>query len=197
MNLNFASNILLEDKRVRLEPLTWAHFQPLLPIALKYPNLLRYSPSAFGTQTALKTYFQTAFDQRTQEFRYPFAIYDCATQQYAGSTSYRAVSNKDRRLEIGSTWIGKTFQRTGLNRHTKFLLLQYAFDTLDFERVELKTDSRNSQSRRAIEGIGGILEGTLRSHMLMIDGFRRDTVYYSILKTEWPIIKKDIFGQKI
>ena len=91
------------------------------------------------------------------------------------------------------TWFGKSFQRTGLNRNVKFLMLRYAFEALRFERVELKTDERNQQSRLAIEKIGGRFEGILRSHVLMPDGFRRNTVYYSILKSEWPAIKKDIF----
>jgi N-acetyltransferase len=103
------------------------------------------------------------------------------------------VSDKDQRLEIGWTWFGKAFQRTGLNRNVKFLMLQYAFEQLQFERVELKTDERNHPSRKAIEGIGGKFEGILRSHMQLPDGFRRNTVYYSILKAEWPALKNGIF----
>ncbi len=116
--------------------------------------------------------------------------------QYAGSTSFYAVSNKDERLAIGATWIGKPFQRTGLNRNMKFLMMQYAFETLNFARVELHTDARNQQSREAIKGIGGIEEGILRHFTVMTDGFRRDTVCFSILKNEWTDLKQTVFAPK-
>jgi RimJ/RimL family protein N-acetyltransferase len=105
------------------------------------------------------------------------------------------ISNVDSRLEIGSTWIGKEFQRTGLNRNCKYLLLNFAFDELGVERIELKTDERNTASRNAIQKIGGQFEGILRSHTLMYDGFRRNTVYYSILKKEWEKIEKDFLKE--
>jgi RimJ/RimL family protein N-acetyltransferase len=116
-------------------------------------------------------------------------------QEYAGSTSFANVSNRDKRLEIGWTWIGKKFQKTGLNRNGKLLMLQYAFETLQFERVELKTDERNMASRTAIEKIGGKFEGILRSHMVVKDGFRRNTVYYSILSKEWPGVKTNLLNK--
>jgi len=129
--------------------------------------------------------------QRTNKIHYPFIIFDKQLNAYAGSTSFMNVSNKDRRLEIGATWIGNRFQKTGLNRNCKFLLMSYAFDELGFERVELKTDERNIKSRTAIEKIGGKFEGILRSHTLMSDGFRRNTVYYGILKSEWRELKQN------
>ena len=131
---------------------------------------------------------------RDRHIRYPFLIFDKQQQQYAGSTSFGNISNPNARIEIGWTWIGTNFQRTGLNRANKFLMLQYAFETLGFERVELKTDGRNLQSRTAMEKIGATPEGILRSHTVMSDGYRRDTHYYSILKSEWHKIKRDIFG---
>jgi len=131
---------------------------------------------------------------RDKELKYPWAIYDKKAEAYAGCTSYLNISAVNSRLEIGSTWIGEEFQRTGLNRACKFLLLSYAFEDLGWERVELKTDSRNEQSKTAIQKIGAQYEGKLRSHTLMSDGYRRDTVYYSILKPEWPRIKSVIFS---
>lgn len=193
MKLDCNTEINLEDNRVKIERLTWDHFDALLPIALTWPDLLRYSPSEFGTEAALRSYIENALHLQEQNLKYSFVIYDKHTGSYAGSTSYMHISNKDRRLEIGSTWIGKRFQRTGLNRHCKFLLLQYAFEVLQFERVAFRTDSRNAQSRTAIEAIGASYEGTLRSHMLMPDGYRRDTVCYSMLKNEWPGIEASIF----
>lgn len=195
MKLNCKDQIILENERTKLEPLEWRHKDLLLPIAVEHPDLLRYSPSEFGTEKALHNYFQTAFNQRNEESRYPFAIYDKAVDRYVGSTSYGNISNTNQRLEIGWTWLTKDRQRTGLNRHNKFLMLCYAFEHLQFERVELKTDGRNEQSKKAIEAIGAKYEGTLRSHTLMPDGYRRDTVYYSILKSEWEGIKTTIFDE--
>lgn len=194
MNFNFDTDIILENKRVRLEPLAAHHYEYLLPIALKYPKLLQYSPSYFGTEKSLKAYINGALEQQSKQTRYAFVIYDKRTQSYAGSTSFGNIFSKHQRLEIGWTWIGKDWQRTGLNRNCKFLLLTYAFETLAFERVELKTDDRNEQSKTAIQAIGAKLEGLLRSHTLMTDGHRRDTVYFSILKKEWAGIKKEIFA---
>jgi RimJ/RimL family protein N-acetyltransferase len=94
-----------------------------------------------------------------------------------------------KRLEIGSTWIGKDFQRTALNRNCKLLLLSYAFEEANTERVEFLTDQRNLQSQKAIEGIGASFEGILRSHITMLDGYRRNSYCYSIIKPEWPEVK--------
>jgi len=194
MKFNCKHQITLENERAKLEPLDWQHFDALLSVVLKYPELPRYSPSNYADEKGLRDYFETAFKQRKKEVRYPFAIYDKAVGEYVGSTSFGNISNVHQRIEIGWTWISKDRQRTGLNRHNKFLMLRYAFEDLEFERLELKTDSRNQQSLRAMEGIGAKYEGTLRSHTAMFDGYRRDTVYYSILKSEWEGIKNTIFA---
>jgi len=193
MKFNCKDKITLENERTRLEPLGWQHIDELLPIAIKHPDLSRYSPSKFVTEEALRKYIEAALEQRNKHIRYPFAIYDKAVGKYVGSSSYGNISNINQRIEIGWTWLDKDRQRTGLNRHNKFLMLCYAFEYLQFERVELKTDSRNEQSKKAIEDIGASYEGKLRSHTLMYDGYRRDTVYYGILKEEWKEIKCRIF----
>lgn len=193
---DFEEDLVLENERVRLEPLTEEHLPHLLPVALAHPDLLRYSPSKFGTEENLRAYLGAALVGRVLEERYPFVIYDKPTGRYVGSTSFGNVVNHHQRLEIGWTWIDREYQRTGLNRASKFLLLQYVFEHLQFERVEFKSDSRNEQSRRAMEAIGATFEGELRSHTLMPDGFRRSTVYYSILKEEWPAIKERVFARE-
>lgn len=193
-NFNFQEQLILENERVRLEPLQASHFEDLLPICLEAPGLLQYSPSAFGTAEHLQTYLNGALQAREAEQRYPFITYDKQLGKYVGSTSFGNVSNHHRRLEIGWTWLSPETQRTGLNRNAKFLQLSYAFETLGLERVEFKADARNEASRRAMEAIGATFEGMLRSHTLMQDGFRRDTVYYSILPEEWPGIKERVFG---
>ena len=134
--------------------------------------------------------------EREIKFRYAFTVYDKIKKQFAGSSSFANVSNFDKRLEIGWTWYGREFQKTGLNRNCKYLMLHYAFEILNFERVEFRIDERNLPSRTAVEKIGGKHEGTLRSNMLMPDGARRSTCYYSILKDDWPKIKSKLIREE-
>ena len=189
MKFDFSKDIILENERVRMEPLVSVHCDSLAHIVNENPDLLKYSPAKFGTLDLLKDYVVNNIALRETGKKYPFVIFDKQFNEYAGSTSFLNISDKDKRLEIGSTWIGEKYQRTGLNRNCKLLLLTYAFEELAIERLEFKTDSRNKQSQKAIEGIGAKYEGVLRSHMLMSDGYRRDTIYYSILKKEWQEIK--------
>jgi RimJ/RimL family protein N-acetyltransferase len=195
MEFDFTRTIILQNETVLLRPMTEEDAVHLQAVATKDDDLVLYSPYQIHTPALLQQFVSDSLADRRRGFRYPFVIYDKQKNLYAGSTSIANVSNKDRRLEIGWTWIGRDFQRTGLNRTCKFLLLSYAFEELGFERVEFKTDARNVASRTAIEKIGGQYEGALRSHTVMNDGFRRTTVYYSILKDEWPGLKKTVFGQ--
>ena len=156
-----------------------------LPVATQHKDLVLYSPTLIYTEDYLLNYILQAQEDRKTQFRYAFIIYDKLKNQYAGTSSYMNVANKDLRLEIGYTWIGKDFQGTGLNAKVKELLINYAFNTLHFERVEFKTDERNEASKKALQKLGATYEGCLRSHMLMPDGFRRNSVYYSILRNEW------------
>ncbi|MEQ8239261.1 MAG: GNAT family protein [Cyclobacteriaceae bacterium] len=182
--------VALENERVRLTPLASDDLEKLLPIAVAYPDLLQYSPSAFGNRQALSDYIATSLASRK-----PFLIFDKKTSAYAGSSSYTNVSEYDKRLEIGWTWLSPDFHGTGLNKAVKFLMLSYAFETLKYERVEFKIDSRNTKSRVAVEKIGAVFEGELRSHTLMLDGHRRNTCFYSILRPEWLGLKNSIFKE--
>lgn len=195
MDFMFTKEIVLENSRALLQPLQPGDTEKLEAVATADIDLVQYSPYQIHTPDLLAAYIQQSLAERAAGFRYAFVVFDKAHQAWAGSTSLANVSNKDRRLEIGWTWIGKSFQATGLNRACKALLLSFAFDELEFERVEFKTDARNSASRNAIEKIGGVYEGALRSHTLMLDGFRRDTVYYSILRNEWPRLKQSVFKE--
>jgi RimJ/RimL family protein N-acetyltransferase len=190
MNFPFDQEIILENERVQLRPMELRDAEHLLQAALSDTDLLQYSPRPINTPDLLKQYVERALDLRRGGKRYTFTVFDKRASAYAGSTSFLNIANEDDRLEIGATWYGKAFQRTGLNRNCKFLLLQYAFETLGAQRVELRTDERNMASRTAIEKIGGRFEGTLRSHMMMHDGFRRNTVCYGILKAEWEAGKE-------
>jgi RimJ/RimL family protein N-acetyltransferase len=188
-------DIILENDRIKLRPLIADDYNNLLPIAIRNEKLLQYSPQQVNSEDKLKAYIDKAIRQRLEGSRFPFISFDKKAQEYSGSTSYLNISNDNERLEIGATWIGKDFQGTGLNKEQKRLMIGYAFDTLGMRRVELKTDARNLQSQKAMLKIGATQEGTLRSHTVMEDGFRRDTVYFSILKDEWPSIKKNIFEE--
>ena len=189
MNFDFETDIEISNDRAHIRPLNMSYLEHLVPAATAHKDLLQYSPSPIFSEELLHKYVKQAMEDRVNHLRYAFVIWDKQKMEYAGSTSFLNIVNKDKRLEIGHTWIGKNFQGTGLNAKVKALLLNYAFKNLEFERVEFKTDERNATSRRALEKLGAIYEGALRSHMVMADGFRRTSVYYSILKNEWSVDK--------
>lgn len=195
MEFPFDSNIILEDSRARLEPLSEVHVDLLEPVVVQNPGLLRYSPAVLNDRKDLIQYIQTHMGMRQDSIKYAFAVCDIDKDAYAGSSSFMHISERDDHLEIGSTWIGRRFQRTGLNRHMKFLMLQYAFETLGAIRVAFRVDDRNEQSKTAVLAIGATYEGTLRKHIRMADGFVRDTVCYSILVEEWPEIRQTVFAK--
>ena len=186
--MNFSEKIILENDSVLLRPLTSEDELSLSKIAFD-ADIWKYTVMRASDPIELKEFINSAIEDREKDLRYTFTIIDKSSDEIAGSTSYGNVSIKDKRLEIGWTWLGKKFMGTGLNKECKFLLLQYAFEHLKFERVEFKTDFLNNAARRALEKIGAKAEGILRSHTLMHDGRRRDTIYYSILKDEWKSIK--------
>lgn len=188
-DFDFNEHVILENERVLLRPLVLLDYSPLTKIAFEDKTLLQYSPKQIYTPALLQQYIDDAMTGKANGIRYPFLIVDKEQQEYAGSTSICNVSNYDKRLEIGFTWYGKKFQRSGLNRHCKWLLLHYIFETLDFKRVEFKVDERNTASQVAVQKIGAAKEGNLRSHTLMSDGFRRNTLFFGILKEEWTALK--------
>jgi RimJ/RimL family protein N-acetyltransferase len=126
--------------------------------------------------------------------REPYAVIDSATNDVVGTTSFMDISIANRTREIGSTIYGRAYWRSRVNTETKYLLLTHAFEVKECNRVCLKTDNLNYRSQAAIERIGGVREGTLRAHRIRTDGTLRDSVYYSILKTEWPDVKAKLQG---
>lgn len=183
----------LENDIAKLSLLDLSNYKHLSEIA-NLKDLLQYSPSDISTPEALKNYVQTAVDDYYRKIGIPFIIFDKTKNAYAGSTRFGLINWKNKVLHIGWTWIGKEFQGTSLNKNIKFLMLQYAFETLEFEKVEFRIDERNIRSRKAVEKLGATLEGILRKDTLMLDGFRRSTCCYGILKAEWIKIKEEIFG---
>lgn len=185
-----ARPVTLTNRWVTLEPLRPAHAPDLFHAGHSHPDL-EFQPTPPFTKTMDGVNWVTnALDDQLAGQRVPFAIIDKSAQVAVGSTSLFDIRPAERALEIGYTWLTPTVQRTPINTATKLLLLTHCFETLGCERVQLKTDARNTVSQRAIERLGATREGVLRRHMKLPDGFVRDTVFYSILPEEWPDIKK-------
>ncbi len=188
----FEQDIVLENDRVILRPLHMNDFETLNFIAY-HTAIWEVGMSLLLEPAHLKEYINLALIERNRKRSYPFLIVDKQVNKVAGTTRFGNISFINKRLEIGWTWIHPDFQRTGLNKACKFLLLQFAFETLQFNRVEIKTDVINQQSRKAILKIGATEEGIFRKHQITSQGRVRDTVYYSILNDEWHILKSGIF----
>jgi len=182
----------LENERVKLSLISLDNYHHLTTIAQEH-NLISYSPSDISTPEKLQHYIEVALVDFQNKIAMPFIIYDKEKQQYAGSSRFGLINWKNKLLHIGWTWIGHDFQGSGLNKNMKFLMLQYAFETLEFEKVEFRIDERNQKSRKSVEKLGATLEGILRKDTIMKDGFRRSTSCYGILKEEWPNIKTTVF----
>ncbi len=183
--LDFTKDYILENKRALLRPLYKSDFENLLPFSLFEPELWKFSVQQADSEEKLNIYIENALLAKEKKNEYPFIIFDKQTQQYAGSTRFYDVQSEHQTLQLGYTWYGKAFQKTGLNRHCKFLLLQFAFETLDMKRVEFRADYRNKNSINAMKAIGCKEEGVLRSHLILPGNERRDSIILSILKDEW------------
>lgn len=183
--------MILRGKTVRLEPLALEHLAPLTQVGL-HPELWRWIPTQTRTADDMRTYIETALDELQRGLSVPFVIVDASTNQVIGSTRYSNIQSFHRRLEIGWTWITPSHQRTAANTEAKFLLLSHAFEVLGAMRVEFKTDALNEKSRNALLRIGAVQEGIFRRHVLMDTGRVRDTVYFSIIDSEWPAVKENL-----
>lgn len=185
--------VTLSGTSVRLEPMTLAHAAALSRVGLE-PELWRWIPSPVTTAEEMHRYVTTALDELQRGVSLPFVIVDQASGQIIGSTRYGNIEVAHRRLEIGWTWLTPAFQRSRANTEAKLLLLTHAFEILGMHRVELKTDALNAKSRAAIGRIGATQEGIFRRHMITASGRVRDTVYFSIIDSEWPAIKAKLIG---
>ena len=175
---------------VRLEPLASHHSVGLFSVLANDDEAWRWmmveTPTSLGdVQRIVDTYLE----EQLIGTREPYAVVDISNQQVVGTSSFMDISTTNRTLEIGSTIYGRAYWRTRINTESKYLLLTNAFEVKECNRVCLKTDNLNIRSKAAIERIGGVREGTLRAHRIRTDGTLRDSVYYSILKTEWPQVK--------
>jgi N-acetyltransferase len=191
----FDQNIILEDERARLEPLTRNHYNDLMAIAVNNRNIWKFTSANITDEKSFSDYFETAMKERENKLSYVFAMFDKRENRYVGCTRYANITFKDLRLEIGWTWIDPALQGSGINKHNKFLMLRFAFEELGLNRVELKTSGTNLKSQRAMEKIGAVREGVLRKHSINDIGTIRDTVYYSFINDEWSAIKNSIFKE--
>ena len=182
------SPVTLLGAHVRLEPLTKAHLAGLADVGLD-EDLWRWIPTPVRTPEEMAAYIGTALEEQHRGISLPFAIMEQATGRAIGSTRYGNIDRTHRRVEIGWTWVAREWQRTATNTEAKYLLLKHAFETLRCLRVELKTDSLNERSRAAILRIGAREEGIFRNHMITASGRIRHTVYFSIIDSEWPVVK--------
>ena len=189
---NWTTPVTLTGKYVRLEPLTEAHIPGLAEIGVgqNFWHFMLYGE--MNTEADMRNWVLDIMSRGQKGTDLPFAVIDLASGRVAGATRYLNMMPKDRGLEIGGTWYGVDFQRTAVNTECKYLLMTHAFETLRAIRVQLKTDLRNERSQKAIERIGAKKEGVLRNHMILPDGYFRHSVFYSVLDTEWPDVKKNL-----
>ena len=187
-------DLTLETNKAILRPIEENDKDAFFNLAKQDEEMWKYFSFNLGNEAQLTKWMQMAFADKKAETRRPFTIIDKASGQIAGSSSMGNISYHDLRLEIGWSWLGKDFRSTGLNRHAKFSMMRYAFEELNFERVEFKTDVQNERARQGLRKVGGIEEGILRSHMTMWNNRRRTSIYYSVLKDEWPKLRETIFA---
>jgi RimJ/RimL family protein N-acetyltransferase len=180
--------VTLQGPIVRLEPLAERHLADLARVA-DDDAIWRWIIAGPMDEAGLRAWYETARDNAATGSEVPFATVDVASGRAIGSSRFMSIAPEHRRLEIGWTWLGTAYQRTGANRAAKLLQLTHAFETLDAERVEFKTHARNERSRAALLGIGAQFEGILRHHTIMPDGSNRDSAFYSVLAAEWPAVK--------
>lgn len=182
--------VVLTGRHVRLEPMTEEHVRGLAELGIGQPFWDFMVYGKISTVDDMRNWVRDVLARAEKGTDLPFVAIHLESGRVAGATRYLNIMPNDRGLEVGGTWYGPEFQRTAVNTECKYLLFEHAFETLACIRLQLKTDSRNERSQRAIERIGAVKEGVLRNHMILPDGYYRHSVYYSVLDTEWPDVKK-------
>jgi RimJ/RimL family protein N-acetyltransferase len=184
----------LENDHVVLRPLRPDDRESLRAIAMD-PHIWRYFITLIETDADFDAFFDAAIADQEAGRRVVYHITDKSTGRAAGSMSFCNIAEPDGRIEIGWSWLGADFRGQGINRWAKFLMLRQAFEQLGAERVEFKTDALNLQARHGLRNIGATEEGTLRSFNPMPGGRRRDAVFFSVLKPEWPRLREELLRQ--
>jgi RimJ/RimL family protein N-acetyltransferase len=180
--------VVLEGSLVRLEPLSRAHIDGLAAVGLD-PLIWRFTLARPTDRAGIEAWVDAAIANAEAGLEVPFATIDRASGKPIGSSRFMSIVPEHRRLEIGWTWLGREWQRTGSNREAKYLQMRHAFEVLGANRVEFKTDSRNEAARGGLLGAGTTFEGIFRNHMVMPDGPLRHSAWYSVTREEWPAVK--------
>jgi N-acetyltransferase len=184
----------LEGNNVRLIPMEEHHIDDLWEAA-RPAEIWDFTYSKVKSLEAMQKMVYSALDDREKGISYPFVVVEKQGARIVGSTRYLDVLPLHKTAEIGWTWYNPSVWRTVVNTECKYLLLEHAFEKWNLNRVQLKTDSRNLRSQKAIERIGALKEGILRKERIIEDGYIRDTVYYSILNDEWPVVKEGLLSK--
>lgn len=181
----------LAGQHALLVPLTQDHLNGLASAASD-GQLWELFFTSVPAPDSMTIWFDKAMEQQEKGLAIPFTVFDQTLNKIIGSTRYCNIDNANKRLEIGYTWYAQSYQRSAINTECKLLLLTHAFEVLECNAVEFRTDWFNQRSQKAIERLGAKRDGVLRSHMILPDGRVRDTVVYSILKHEWPGVKANL-----
>lgn len=192
----FENQPILENERVLLRAIRENDFENLLSFSLNEPDIWKYGLITCAGEDNLRNYINGAVKNMRDKKEYVFIVFDKKANRYAGSTRFYDIQQEYLTTQLGYTWYGQEYQRSGLNRHCKLLLLTYVFEEWGMERLEFRAHAGNEKSITAMKAIGCVMEGTLRSHMPTVDGSRRDSVVLSILKDEWFGGVKASLGEK-
>ena len=196
MKLNFKDDYVLENEIVLLRPLAITDYELLLNYSVNEPDIWAFNYHGAGGAENLKKYIDNAIKQRADGKEYPFIVYDKKTGAYAGSTRFYNMRDDYKTIEIGFTWYGKAYQGTGVNKNCKYLLLGFAFETMNLERVGFAANNKNERSKNAMKSIGCIEEGVLRNASMNADGERIDNVILSITRQDWfETVKATLAGK--
>ena len=187
------SLVTLQGRWVRLEPLAMQHHGALCEAGAD-PATFRWFPSTVAGEAGMRAYIASGLDDFAQGRALPFAIRTLHDDRIVGATRFAAIEAKHRRAEIGWTWLDADVRRTPVNTECKRLLLEHGFEALGLNRIEFKTDSRNAASRAALARIGATEEGIFRNHMVMPDGALRHSVWFSVIREEWPRVRAHLDG---
>ena len=185
MKFDFKEKYILENEFVKLQPLEYADFDVLLEYSENEPEIWEFNSGGANGKKNLEKYIANAIKNRESEKEYPFIVFDKKIGKFVGSTRFYGIFLEMKTIEIGYTWYGKKFQGSGINKNCKHLLLEFAFEKLEMERVAFAANSKNERSLNAMKSIGCVVEGVLRNCSTDAKGERIDATRLSIIKTEW------------
>ena len=192
--MKITASLHLQTDKVLLRPMQQNDFDAFFQLT-QDEDMWKYFTLNLANENDLKQWMQTSLTERNENKSFLFTIIEKQGGAVAGSMRYLNIFYHDLRLEIGGSWLGKNFRGTDINLNAKYCLLRFAFEQLNFERVEFKTDVLNERAKKGLRKIGGKEEGIFRSHMTMWNNRRRNSIYYSIIKPEWQHLKETVFKE--